>query len=74
VARTLNPPPRDFRDIRHYKQGSSQQAIADSIRNGVLTSRTMPGFSHISDDDTRLLAAWIVSLQQAVDSSSDQGR
>ena len=63
VARTLTPPPRDFADVNHYRQGSLRDDISASILNGVETSRVMPAFSHISRDDADLLADWIVSLQ-----------
>jgi mono/diheme cytochrome c family protein len=64
TARKLTPPPRDFADPRHYIQGSSEEAIAESIATGVETSRSsMPAFSHISAKERRLIAAWVVSLQ-----------
>jgi high-affinity iron transporter len=73
VAKALNPPPRDFRDVEHYKQGSSEQAIVESIKNGVFTSRTMPAFAHIPDEDARRMAAWIVSLRRPAGSVPDRG-
>jgi high-affinity iron transporter len=63
AARTLNPPPRDLTDARHYKEGSSENAIAASIRQGVTGSATMPAFTNLSQEDAQAIAAWIVSLQ-----------
>ena len=46
-------------------QGASEEAIADSIANGVdAPGSQMPPFSHISEGDRKLIAAWIVSLQR----------
>ncbi len=64
AAKTLTPPPRDLASPRHLVQGTSEQAIADSIATGVdAPGSQMPPFSHISEDDRKLIAAWIVSLQ-----------
>ena len=64
AAKTLTPPPRDFASPRHFRQGASEEAIADSIANGVeAPGSQMPPFSHISEGDRKLIAAWIVSLQ-----------
>lgn len=64
AAKTLTRPPRDFASPQHFVQGASEEDIADSIANGVdAPGSQMPPFSHISEDDRKLIAAWIVSLQ-----------
>ena len=72
AARTLMPPPRDLADERHYKEGSSEDAIAASIRHGVSGSGTMPAFPNLSQDDAQAIGAWIVSLQGKGGSSGKQ--
>ena len=62
IAASLKPPPRDFRDLTAYKKGSSQEAIALTIKRGVPGS-TMRGYPHISAADRRLIAIYIRSLQ-----------
>ena len=58
AAKTLTPPPRDFASPRHLVQGASEEAIADSIANGVdAPGSQMPPFSHISEGDRKLIAA-----------------
>lgn len=65
AAKTLTSPPRDFSSPRHLVQGASEEAVANSIANGVdAPGSQMPPFSHIPEDDRKLIAAWIVSLQQ----------
>jgi high-affinity iron transporter len=68
-ARRLDVPPRDFADVRTYRQGSSQDAIASSIRNG---GGAMPAFRDVSESDAKDMAAWIVSLQRQQGASGGQ--
>jgi periplasmic copper chaperone A len=56
-------PPTDFTNVDAYRQGSSPEDIANTIRYGTGTPGPMPPFAHISEEDAGLLAAWIVSLQ-----------
>jgi periplasmic copper chaperone A len=64
ASKTLTPPPRDLANPQHLRQGASEEAIADSIANGIdAPGSQMPPFSHISEGDRKLIAAWIVSLQ-----------
>jgi len=62
AAKRLDAPPLDLTDARAYKQGSSQDQIAASIRNG---SGAMPPFRDLTGPEAADIAAWIVSLQQA---------
>ena len=56
-------PPTDFAKVDAYREGSSPEDIARTIRYGTSVPGPMPPFAHISEEDARLLAAWIVSLQ-----------
>lgn len=69
-AKRLDAPPRDFADVRSYRQGSSQGNIAGSIRNGA--GAAMPPFRDISESEASDIAAWIVSLQQQPPRSGGQ--
>jgi periplasmic copper chaperone A len=57
-------PPTDFANVDMYREGSSAEEIATTIRYGTGSPGPMPPFAHISDDEAALLAAWIVSLQK----------
>jgi mono/diheme cytochrome c family protein len=61
-ARRLDARPRDFADRRTYRQGSGQDNIVASIRQG---TGAMPAFRDLSESEARDIAAWIVSLQRA---------
>lgn len=63
-AGRLVVPPRDFANVDEYRDGSSPEAIASTIRFGTGAPGPMPPFGHISDNDALLIAAWIVSLQR----------
>jgi hypothetical protein len=56
-------PPRDFANVDAYREGSSAEAIALTIRLGPSMPGPMPSFRHISAEEALLLAEWIVSLQ-----------
>ena len=62
AAKRLNAPPRDFADVRGYRQGSGQEDIAASIRTGS-GGGAMPAFRDLTDPEASDIAAWIVSLQ-----------
>jgi periplasmic copper chaperone A len=58
-------PPTDFTNASGYRDGSSAEDIARTIRFGPSTQGVMPPFGHISEDDAAKMAEWIVSLQQS---------
>ena len=64
-ARRLDLPPRDFANVRGYRQGSSQADIAASIRQGSGPNNAMPAFRDITESEANDIAAWIVSLSGA---------
>ena len=78
VAATLEPKPRDFRDVNAFKNGFEVQAIATTISEGILqhaapaTGATgapvhhqqgMPKFPHLSDVERQSLALYVMSLR-----------
>lgn len=60
LAASQEPPPRDLRDSRLYRQGHELERIEASIRDGV--GRNMPAYGHLSREDSRSLAIYIHSL------------
>ena len=59
-AARLDVPPRDFADPRAYSRGASPLEIAASIRRG---TGAMPPFRDLTEEESREIAVWIVSLQ-----------
>lgn len=62
-AARLNVRPRDFADVAGYRFGSSQDAVASTIRAG---AGAMPAFRDISESEAREIAAWIATLSQGI--------
>jgi mono/diheme cytochrome c family protein len=62
-AKRLDLPPRDFANVRAYRQGSARSDVVASIRRGT-PGGAMPAFRDLSDAEAEDIAAWIVSLQQ----------
>ena len=62
IANTLRPAPRDFRDLSHYKRGSSVEQIAETIARGI-GGTSMPGYPHLTSQDRLSIAQHIVFLQ-----------
>jgi high-affinity iron transporter len=65
IARTLNPRPRDFHKIKEYKFGRSVEAITRTIAKGTINERGMgmPGYPQIPEAERKLIAAFVVSMQ-----------
>lgn len=64
MAKNFNPPPRDFRRYDAYQQGRSIDEVAKTLETGLVTEgRRMPGYPHLSEQDRRLIAAYVVFLQ-----------
>jgi mono/diheme cytochrome c family protein len=62
AAKRLDAPPLDLTDPGAYKQGTSQDQIAASIRNG---TGAMPPFRDLTGPEAADIAAWLISLQHA---------
>lgn len=86
VGRTIDPPPRDFRDAAAFRQGTDVAAIAQTLATGV-TSRppgtgapdrahdhrlVMPRFDHLSESERRSLALFVISLRSQTKKGTPQ--
>jgi mono/diheme cytochrome c family protein len=72
VGRTLTPPPRDFRDAHPFKNGTSIEAIAQTLEDGLTRDGSqMPRFDHLSARERQSLALFVISIrnQSAMDTS-----
>ena len=68
LAASLNPPPRDLQDPRAYRHGYELRQIEETIRKGVLSEgRNMPAYGHLSEEDRRDLALYILSFLESRD-------
>ncbi|MBK8057980.1 MAG: copper chaperone PCu(A)C [Gemmatimonadetes bacterium] len=63
VGKTLNPPPRDFRDANAFKNGSDVSAIAQTIATGIMTGGAMPRFVHLTNSERESIALYVLSLR-----------
>jgi len=67
VSKTLDPKPRDFRDASAFKRGTDSFSIAKTIATGVANreSQGMPSFGHLTAEERRSLALYIISLRES---------
>jgi len=63
VGKTLNPPPRDFRDANAFKNGTAVEAIAQTIATGIMTGGAMPRFVHLTNAERESIALYVISLR-----------
>ncbi len=63
VGKTLDPRPRDFRDAVAFKNGTGVAAVADTIGAGIREGGKMPQFSHLTVQERRSLALYVISLR-----------
>ncbi len=63
VARTLNPPPRDFRTASAFKNGADEGSIAQTLATGIPGGGAMPLYAHLTDRERRSLALYVISLR-----------
>lgn len=63
VAKTLTPPPRDFRDSTAFKAGTTPAAIAQTIAMGIPGGGAMPAFPYLNESERQSLALYITSLR-----------
>jgi copper(I)-binding protein len=70
VARTLNPPPRDFRTASAFKNGADEGAIAQTLATGIPGGGAMPLYAHLTDRERRSLALYVISLRTTTPSNS----
>lgn len=65
-AGQLKAPPRDFRDASAFVNGRTVDDIALTIANGLIRGGSqMPAFAHLSNQERKSLAVYVLSLGQA---------
>ena len=66
MAKTLNPPPRDFRDASAFKNGADAATVANTIATGLTRDGgQMQPYFHLSERERLLLARFVISLQES---------
>jgi high-affinity iron transporter len=66
IARTLTPPPRDFRDAAAFKNGTDPASIANTIATGLTRDGgQMQSYFHLSDRERYQLARFVMSLRDS---------
>jgi high-affinity iron transporter len=73
VARTLHPPPRDFRDAAAFKNGTDPSSVANTIATGLTRDGgQMQSYFHLSDRERHLLARFVISLRESPSTGAAQ--
>jgi copper(I)-binding protein len=73
VARTLDPPPRDFRDAAAFKNGTAPSSVASTIATGLTRDGgQMQSYGHLSERERYLLARYVLSLRESVSTGQPQ--
>lgn len=75
LAPNLPAKPIDFRDVSLFKRGSSEDAIAETLEEGISRVHTipalhhthhellMPKFDHLTKTERRSIARYVISLR-----------
>ena len=69
VAQTLRSPPRDLRNVTAFEGGTSEDAIATTIAYGLGPFSGMPRFEHLTGQERRSIALFVVSLRKDSETS-----
>jgi len=77
IARTIEVPPTDFRHPETFVRGSTPDAIAETLAEGIAVHLAapatlkqshhllvMPQFSHLSEDERHSLALYVLSISK----------
>lgn len=73
MAKTLSPPPRDFRDSSAFKNGTDPAVVASTIATGLTRDGgQMQPYLHLSDRERLLLARFVISLRESGSSGGGQ--
>jgi high-affinity iron transporter len=73
IARTLTPPPRDFRDAAAFKNGTDPASVANTIATGLTRDGgQMQSYFHLSDRERHLLARFVISLRESTPAGAAQ--
>lgn len=66
IAKTLTPPPRDFRDAAAFKNGTDPGSVAATIATGLTRDGgQMQSYFHLSDRERHLLARYVICLRES---------
>jgi len=72
IAKTLTPPPRNFRDAAAFKNGTDPSSIANTIATGLTRDGgQMQSYFHLSDRERYLLARFVISLRDSPSAGAD---
>jgi high-affinity iron transporter len=72
VARTLSPPPRDFRDAGAFKNGTDASSIANTLATGLRRDGgQMQSYFHLSQREQYLIARYVISLRESSPTPGD---
>jgi len=63
IGRTINTPPRDFRNAAAFKNGTGADAIARTIAAGIAEGQQMPPFAHLTEQERLSLAHYVISVR-----------
>ena len=71
VAKTLHSSPRDFRDPAAFVKGYNVEQIAHTLETGLVEgTQSMPSYTHLSQNERQMLAAFVMSLRTESGGSS----
>lgn len=65
IAKTMDMPPRDFRNVSAFKNGTDAPAIAESIRRGIGNATQMPAFTHLTEHERLSLALYVIAVHDS---------
>lgn len=72
IAKTLKPPPRDFRDGAAFKNGVAPAAIAKTIAEGLTRDGgQMQSYAHLTENERIRLAEYVISLRETPAQGAD---
>jgi len=64
LAKTLHPPPRDFRHADAFKNGTDPDSIATTLATGLTRDGgQMQSYAHLSERERHLIAQYVISLR-----------
>ena len=73
IAKTLHPPPRDFRDAAAFKNGRDVASIAQTIATGLTRDGgQMQSYKFLSQHDRERLAEFVISLRDRQEARSQE--
>lgn len=65
IARTMDTPPRDLRNVSAFRNGTDAAAIAETLRLGIGDGTEMPAFVHFTAHERMSLALYVISIRDS---------